>query len=159
MISTGFLFNTYHVFFILVFGISTNCWKMCNLRPFNNGNGKIKKKWNFIIFGYLMSSNFFRFYKQWESLIILDALGAVYAMNVWMVFHSLLTLITKYTVLTITIACLHRNALAVAKVKTFIQHKCAPCAQDIRFTVPMVFHFRYNSRWWHRRNGSCCFYG
>ena len=38
---------------------------------------------------------FFRFYRPWAIFIILDALGAAYAMNVLMAFPLLLTLIIK----------------------------------------------------------------
>ena len=41
---------------------------------------------------------FFRFYRPWAIFIILDALGAAYAMNVLMAFPLLLILIIKSTV-------------------------------------------------------------
>ena len=67
------------------------------LRASHYGNGKIIFKLCvfFQIYFNVGITIFFRFYRPWAIFIILDALGAAYAMNVLMAFPLLLILIIK----------------------------------------------------------------
>lgn len=99
--------------YFAVFGIPANGREMCNLRPFDHGNGRVINRISFFVLQLLPSC---RFCKRWASHTIQAASGAASAMSASTVFRSRWTSTIRFTASTTITACTRRSVPAAARV-------------------------------------------